>query len=402
MRPWLRYVLAILAVAAFVAWIARSTYWEDALVPTSQRGEAARNPFYSVQRLADALGARTEWRKTLGDMPPANAVMVLKHWNWSLIDQRRRQLERWVEGGGRLVIDATFVPGDKDRFRQWSGLSRELDYQVPRTKTSPPAKEQVPDPALSYSRCVQLRATVPAAEKDAAPVYSICTIDWRYTLRSRRDPLWALAQEGRMQVVRVPVGRGSVTMVNARPFGNRELVETGHGLLFAAVTQLRAGDQIVFLSEGEYASLLELIWTHAAPAVLLAVLLIGVALWRNGARFGPPATIANVARRSLAEQIVGTGRFTLRVGGGQALHAAALRALHEAATKRIAGYERMSPADRVAQLARLAQTDAEELAGTINYSGIRRAGELKHAVELLEVVRRRLLSGTSGEIVHAG
>ena len=100
------------------------------------------------------------------------------------------------------------------------------------------------------------------------------------------------------------------------------------------MVQLRRGDSIVFLTEEDHASMLRLLWRFGAPALLLLAGFVALALWRAGARFGPPIAATETARRSLAEQIRGTGQFALRFGGGEALHAAALRALRDAAMQR--------------------------------------------------------------------
>ena len=188
----------------------------------------------------------------------------------------------------------------------------------------------------------------------------------------------------------MPIGLGSVTLINTRPFGNREMLDGDHGALFVAATQLRRGDQVWFLTEEAGASLLSLIWTTAAPVVVLAFALIAVWLWRSSVRFGPPAAATDPARRSLAEQIRGTGQFTVRFGGGHALHTAAVRALQETADRYIPGYLRLSPAKRTAKLAELAGTDASALAAVVNYSGPRRLGDLRQGLALLESVRRSI------------
>src|SRR5262245_51005301 len=180
-------------------------------------------------------------------------------------------------------------------------------------------------------------------------------------------------------------------MLNAEPFGNRDLTHHDHGALFVAASGLRRGDEIIFLSEEEHDSLLSLMWQYGAPVVLLCLLLLVASLLRAGARFGPLVAVPDRARRSIAEQIRGTGRFTLRFGGGQPLHAAMVRALHEAAQSRIANYHGLAQADRIAAIAKLTGIDAEGLAETINYSGARRAGELRNAVMVLEFARRALL-----------
>ena len=44
--------------------------------------------------------------------PPADSVIVLSAWHWNLSAGRREALERWVESGGRLVVDRTLVGGE--------------------------------------------------------------------------------------------------------------------------------------------------------------------------------------------------------------------------------------------------------------------------------------------------
>src|SRR6266487_2505218 len=106
-----------------VFWIASHTYWADTTLPMPPKGEALINPFYAVQRFAEALGARTAWDRVL-TVPPADSVIVLSAWHWSLSRGRREALERWVESGGRLVVDRTLVDREND-FERWSGIVRE-------------------------------------------------------------------------------------------------------------------------------------------------------------------------------------------------------------------------------------------------------------------------------------
>jgi hypothetical protein len=147
------------------------------------------------------------------------------------------------------------------------------------------------------------------------------------------------------------------------------------------------------MSEDDYGSLPELVWRYGAPVVAVLMLALALALWRGAMRFGPLVAPIETARRSLSEQILGTGRFAVRLGGGAALHAAAARALQEAAARRVAGYERLTAAQRVAAIAGLARIDAAELAPAMNRVGDMRAQELKQAVALLESARRQLISG---------
>jgi len=181
-----------------------------------------------------------------------------------------------------------------------------------------------------------------------------------------------------------------VTIVNADPFTEESLVCGDDALLFVAATQLRSGDHVEFLTEATGSSLLQLVWMYGAPIVMLAAVLIVLWLWRSGVRFGPLMAVPDPARRSLAEQIRGTGRFTLRFGAGRALHGAAVRALNETAARRVPHFERLSGEARIEALAPLAGLSVGELSTALNGAIARNPHELRKAIATLELARRHM------------
>jgi hypothetical protein len=316
-------------------------------------------------------------------IPPADSVIVLSDWHWSLSKSRREALERWVESGGRLVIDGR-VPGRQDEFERWSGIAREYrELDVTR-------KSEGSDRDETCRRFQEERDGTPGGGPDATRHW-MCDLDGESSLASDRNARWALRDASGIQVMRVQVGRGSVTVINATPFRNRHLFDGDHGWLFVASTQLLRGDEVHFLSEGAQPSLLVLLWQHGGPVVVLTLALISLVLWRVGVRFGPLAAAQPAARRSLAEQIRGTGQFALRHGGGDSLLAAASRALDEAARRRIPGYARLSTKGRASALARLTGSDWHALAAAIHHDGLHRSHDLRSTITLLETARRQTL-----------
>jgi hypothetical protein len=369
-------------LVAGVSWFASRTYWAETKVPVPPRGEALVNPFYAVQRFAEALGARTAWDRVLA-VPPADSVIVLSDWHWSLSKSRREALERWVESGGRLVIDGR-LPGRQDEFERWSGIAREYrELDVTRTSAGSERDE-------TCRRFQEERDGTPGGGPDATRHW-MCDLDGESSLASDRNARWALRDASGIQAMRVQVGRGSVTVINATPFRNRHLFDGDHGWLFVASTQLLRGDEVHFLSEGAQPSLLVLLWQHGGPVVVLTLALISLVLWRVGVRFGPLAAAQPAARRSLAEQIRGTGQFALRHGGGDSLLAAVSRALDEAARRRIPGYARLPTKGRASALARLTGFDWRTVAAAIHHDGLRGSHELRSTITLLETVRRQTL-----------
>jgi hypothetical protein len=376
-------LIVVGAVLLVGVWIAVNTEWGEMTLPSPLRGEAASNPFYAAERLVALLGATSERREALGDTS-RGAVVVLSTWGWDIDATRRNELESWVEAGGRLVVDAALVSGS-DAFESWSGIAYARDEDLA-------AEEDAFEPEEFFEPCERLyEISYEADSIDDEPMeYEVCELDRSRWLESSKPLQWALGDDETLQVVRVAVGEGSVTVVNAVPFIYREIFAGDHGPLLVAVTQLRAGDHVVFMSEDDVSSLPALVWRHGAPVVSVVLLFIALALWRGAMRFGPLLAPAPRARRSLGEQILGTGRFVARVGGA-ALHAAAVRALHEAAVRHIGGYERLPLAKRSAAIARLADVDAGALGAALDLSSEQRSLELRGTLASLESARRSII-----------
>jgi hypothetical protein len=391
MKRYLARGIVLAAAGLLIVWIARNTYWTQVTLPAVPQGEAAVNPFYSAQHLAESLGAHTRWQRILASLPPPEDIVVVSWWHWGLIADRRERLQHWVESGGRLVVDASLV-GGKTELEDWSGVThfvREPEER-PRNKRTPVVVRQ----RKGDCETLQLEHT-DAADILGRSGYEVCNLDGITSLRASRRTSWVLRDTDReIQALRVPIGRGSLTLINARPFGNLQLLKADHAALFVAATQLRRGDQLWFLTEEQGASLLQLIWREGAPVVMLGLLLVALWIWRTGARLGPPMATPEPARRSLAEQIRGTGQFALRFGGGSALHAAAVRALLESAERSIPGFSRFGSEERIAKLARRSGFEARSLGEAINYTGPRTGNELRQALMLLEAARRAITDKT--------
>jgi len=372
-------LLVTVSAALLAVWIGNHTSWEEVKVPMPPKGEALINPFYAAQRFAENLGATTSWDRML-TVPRADAVIVISSWHWSLSRSRRAALERWVGAGGRLVVDDMLLDPEEE-FEKWSGVVREYPDQNALKNWKP---EDDPDCRRVQEETGGLRSSA----DDGALLLCDLGLSW---LESKQTPRWALRDKKGIQAMRVSIGRGSVTVINAEPFRERALFDGDHARIFVAATGLRRGDEIHFLSEDKYPSLLALTWRYGAPAVAIGLTLVAALLWRGAIRFGPLAPPTLAARRSLADQIRGTGRFALRHGGGQSLHAACVRALDEAARRRVKRYAALAPEERVAALARLTGFDRDSLSAAIHHPGWRTAAELRRTLALLEAARRETL-----------
>jgi len=360
-------ILAVLFVGLLV-WIARNTYWTTMKVPLPPRGEAATNPFYIREKFAQVLGARTRWAQDFS-LPPSTGVAYVSTMDWDLLPERRKRFEHWVESGGRLVVDGSLITGAQ-MFETWTGIS----------------VEEVDEPAKKHAECRQFD------EENTHESYLACDISTGQSLESRRKRDWSLRDaDSNLIAVRVPIGHGTVTVIRGFPFNGRNLFSGDNGRLFVAATQLRRGDVIHFFSETDQPSLLELAWRLGWPVIVLTALALASGIWRGSVRFGPMAAPTETARRSLAEQIRGTGQFTMRIGSTAALHAATARALNEVAARYINAFEALPGAERMQALEKATGFEASSLAAALQHSGPGRTEHLRADLELLEAARRRIL-----------
>jgi hypothetical protein len=370
--------LGIISIVLLALFIAGNTYWEDIPIPTPPKGEAITNPFYAAQRFAEELGATTRRERSLM-VPSPQSVIVLSVWHWDLSPQRQAALRRWVESGGRLVVDRA-ISGDLSEFKSWSGLEWDYNEEVADAYYEEHDEDE-------YEECAPVEEVAP----QEGPSYSMCGLDFSF-VKTERPMQWALRDAAGHQAVRVAVGEGSVTLLNVEPFTHRALFDGDHAALFVAATELARGDEVVFVTEDDYPPLLTLLWNSGAPAVALSLVVMAFALWRGAVRFGPTLAAPEPRRRSMAEQIRGSGYFALKFGEGAPLHAAAVRALTEVARRRIPAYPRLSRPQKAAALGKATGMNGEALMSAIDAVSKRRAKELPNTLALLESARRQLLT----------
>lgn len=384
-----------LALVGAGVWIAFNTEWVEVQVPVAPRGEAARDPHYAVKQLVRRLGGEVRAPLNLERLPPPGATLVLSSWHWNIFPERELALRRWVEAGGHLVVQ----DWTRDKSLEWVpietvsavGSPRASNGSLPPRAASAPAAppRRAPFGLPAEPPCHEAREASDAFGAYGEPrSYRLCVWD-AWVLRSRVPVSWSLLGPRGAELLRVAVGQGSVTAINTRLTDNRRIVEADHALAFVAALRLRAGDTVWFVDSETRTPLLAAIWQSGAPAVLLGALALAAALWRGGVRFGPRAPSAAPARRSVAEQIRGTAAFVFSRNGA-ALHRAQLRALEDAARRRIRDHDRLDRASRAQAIASFTALDAGALARAMDPSPKRPRRELTATLAMLETAARRL------------
>ena len=425
--------LAAVVILLVAAWVMTQTRWEEVEVDDPARGLAATDKFYSLRRVIEGAGATLEVRTTLEPMPPADATLVLVSRLWDIFPERDARLKAWVENGGHLVITGRKTEGATLRWVPLTyahpprhpvatahGASasdaddedEDSDDEAPATRRRPPPDEQgkqlakLLDPKKPWQDCAGFDEATAPGEPAFEPgrVYQGCyAIDPLHTL-NHVIPTWALTGKRGTLAMRVPLGRGSVTGV-AGPLvtNNQGLLHGDNALIAAAILQAVPKRAIWIVEDEAREPLLGWLWHEARTPSLLVLAAIGLALWRLMTRFGPGEAVASQARRSMGEQVRGTGQFIAGTDS-RALHAATRTAFENVARLRIEAWAKRDDAERVEALAAAmapAHTlDKAALLASLNIGGGATPLQILAAIAVLEQARRALLRTPVAPLAH--
>src|ERR1700683_5208028 len=182
-----RFVKLAVAAAAFalIAWIARHTYWDDISVPTPLQGEAARNPFYSVEHLTGALGVRTRRIASLRFLP-RNSVVLINDLHDDLLHQSIESIQSWVESGGRLIVTGDTL-WSSSSLQTWSGIAP--SHRDPDTRLIPSGR--FGGRFNADADCTPM--TVRVKGKVVGESLTVCAPSSETAFASKRVPAWSLS-----------------------------------------------------------------------------------------------------------------------------------------------------------------------------------------------------------------
>lgn len=389
MRERLAWVLAVLGLVLGAWWLSANTEWVDETSRRPAQGEARDNPVYAAEQLLRRLGMDAAHHESLAALPPEQGRLVLLSGDWVLVPERAEQLHQWVLRGGHLVLT-------RDSDWEDTPLEAWVPVEVISRKPAGPAKPGRPFPASSAVPTEHTRSELISAPPLWGSTDRVVTCDNipAETLRPTGDqsPSWALTRLDLTYALRVPVGQGTVTVLNAdgSTFHNGPALRCDMPLLLAAAVQAEPGAVAWIYLHERREPLLAWLWQRGWIAVLIGLLALVAALWRAAVRFGPLQAPPPRLRRSISEQVRGLAAYLQR-GGREALLEAQRRALDEAAARRLVRYARLPMAERMRALAAATGLPADDLYTAMTARNSTRP-ELLQRLHWLETARRRLQS----------
>jgi Domain of unknown function (DUF4350) len=389
-------VVVLLALVAIGAWLLHYTEWVHEPQSLPLQEPMRSDGTHAARLLLQKLGVASQTAKDLRTLPPSNATLVLATPFWNLLVGGEDRLRRWVESGGHLVVDSHVI--DEPPQGGWWPL-----VALPRGRDERDAgrdwcrvlhQDQALPPAFGDRRGFVLCAPAPAQE-----------------LLRHKNPLWLLhSDEHGLEVQRVALGAGRITGLSGsfgfewqtnpwvddegaahgvHNFSNRGLAAGDNAALLAALVDAKPGQTVWFVSRVERPPLPLWLWQVAAPTLVLLGCVLALLLWRAGTRLGPLRAEPPARRRSIAAQVQGLADFLFRHQPA-ALHSAALRALREAAARRIPGWARLTPAARTLALAKATGLPVAALEQAQEPVFARNPAAWSDTLALLETARRAL------------
>ena len=436
-----RFLLALAAalILLFGSWIVYHTRWVEVQVDNDARGLAATDEYYSLRHILEGAGSTLETRTSLEPMPPANATLVLDSGLWNIFPERDARLKAWVEHGGHLVVlgrharergdDLRWVPlsfvtpkakldADKARAKAATAAASDAsdsaddeddeDADAPATrKKLPPDNRQrgnlarLLDPKHPGRNCADFEETAATTQPAFEPgrVYRGCTYAGSLRTLDHVAPTWQLTGTAGTLAMRVDMGSGSITGVSPDMVtDNRALLQGDNALIAAAILRAAPGRAVWIVGDEAREPLLGWLWHEARTPFLLAFAAVTLSLWRLMVRFGPREAVPPQARRSMGEQVRGTGHFIAGTDP-RALHDATRKAFEELARLRVEGWANLDNAERIAALAQaVAHThtlDQPTLLASLTIGGGATPTQILTAIAVLEQARRALLRASA-------
>ena len=329
---------------------------------------ARRNPLLAAERFLARLGLEAQsisGRDWLLNPPSEPGVLIVHYLGPSLPEPRERQLLRWIEDGGHLIVTAErewdeAAGGSGNHLLDslglrvnWSPEERETDgSESDRPADVDAAAAKPGDPAQGSG--VEDEEGCDCGLVVEYPGYpyplEVALAGARHLYDAEERAHWWVEDEQGDRLLQYRIGDGLITVLSDNGFlGNDEIGKRDHALFLA----LLAGDQrrAWLLYSSDMPSLLQLLWQKAPYLVISFLVLCGLSLWRLTRRTGPLLLTEVNGRRNLMEHLDAAAGYAWRVDRAKAMVQASREGLETAWRRRLPGLGRADRQSRCAVIA---------------------------------------------------
>ncbi len=373
--------------------------------------EARANRFLAAERFLEGQQrtvSRASGLEVLDTLPSKGQTLLL------LADRDRmtpRQAERvlaWAEQGGHLLFVAEAF-WDEDDGKSGDLLLDLLDirqYDANDLETLEEEQRSAPEDRTQRWRKPAPQGTTQGAptvasgdrhpeltklylENEDEPAYFSFDTDYHLYDAQNRAHAWANSAQA-THMLQLYHGKGVITVVTDHwLWQNRHIGKHDNAWLLWYLTQ---DSDVTLLHHAERDDLFSLLLKHFPQALIAALLLIALLLWRRGSRQGPLLLPARPARRQLEEHLRGSADFLLRRTSQQRLIQALQADIQRRARRRHPGFERLPVAEQWQILGRLSRQPPSNIGQAMRPAGKDRvsAAQFTRQVAYLQNLRNAL------------
>lgn len=343
-------------------------------VPTREwvgmSGEARRNPYLALERLAERMGMPAHEVRSLaelGQLPP-RGVLLLPQPRGELARRERARLLDWAANGGHLVVEA-------EPPRAPDPLLDALEVRRKAVRTSGPRKPvEIAWPGAARP----LRADLPR---------------WQ-VLEAKAPQIAEGVQEGAV-LLQLVHGEGLVTVINDFAFlQNRAIGAHDHAELgWRVVGPSGPAAVLLIFNNPQRLSLTSWLRANAAAALAAAAALLALWLWRVAPRFGPIAPDPERERRSLLDHLRASGRFLWNAGQRTELAESAREAALRRVSRAHPDFASLTASERAARLASAFKLAPEDVQRLLAPQSPRTIPDFVRGIRVLQIIHERLARG---------
>lgn len=349
-RVLLLLLAALCLIAGGVAFLARHSFVREAVqVPSGWPPRALADDTLVLQRWLQHQGWQVSRRGggfTEPPLPSGGLILLMRTDQAGLTRADATRLLAWVRAGGHLLVDATAAP--LNTGEGCAALLREVGvetFALPPDQQPDHHTDEFPDSELVFAirRSPEWRLKL---DRSA----------WSLVLGSEAGDVLAEREEG----------HGTLQIASDLSFlYNASFPHLDHAAWLARVLgSAKSGSPCLVWSEPSDPNLLAWLRQKALPFLIACGALLFAWFWRGLWRFGPWLSPEPIARRSLLEHLMASGRFLWHQGGGpEALVAITRKAVLRRATRHFPAFARLSETarwDHLAIQSGLPQSDIAE------------------------------------------
>ncbi|WP_207886015.1 DUF4350 domain-containing protein [Pseudomonas sp. 30_B] len=371
-------ILLVLGAAGYYLYTHLTPYPET--IEHGPAPEARANPYLAAEAYLRGRGLKVRAAKgmeVLDQLPSKGHTLILLGSRENLTPKQSERLIDWTMRGGHLVVTAERLwdeqegkSGDLllDRLGVQQFLTEDLDKDKgaaqPEDKSdAEPATQEQPAEQPNAPATDNPEATESAEEEDPypkltklylenekAPAY--IDFDTEYHLFDSKNLAYAWANSAKAtHLLQLQQGQGLVTVLTDNwIWQNTQLGDYDNAWLLWYLTQ-DSSVTLVYRADGD--SLFSLLARYFPQALVACILLLALALWRQGLRQGPLQPSPARGRRQLEEHLRAGADFVLRQRGQIALLQGLQRDILRRARQRQPGFERLPVAEQWQTLGRM-------------------------------------------------